>query len=140
LNGDAPRQRATPGTRRQTSAPPECLLDLDQRSNDLIDTELTFCAGRAQGRPMRDYQKHLEKPRADAAECLLISDQATNPEKQELFDVRYRSPVRRPVPAACPVEMMMAPSWPPTLFRKAFHIKGNDDLRWVSLTYRLQVF
>jgi len=112
LNGDAPRQRATPGTRRQTSAPPECLLDLDQRSNDLIDTELTFCAGRAQGRPMKDYQKHLEKLRADAAECLLISDQATNPEKQELFDARYRSPVRRPVPAACPVEMMMAASEP----------------------------
>ena len=67
------------------------LLDLDQRSNDLIDTELTFCAGRAQGRPMKDYQKHLEKLRADAAECVLISDQATNPEKQELFDVRYRS-------------------------------------------------
>jgi hypothetical protein len=37
------------------------LLDLDQRSNDLIDVELTFCAGRAQGRPMEDYQKHLEK-------------------------------------------------------------------------------
>jgi len=61
---------------------------------------------------VKDYQKHLEKLRADAAECLLISDQATNPEKQELFDVRYRSPVRRPVPAACPVEMMMAASEP----------------------------
>ena len=61
---------------------------------------------------MKDYQKHLEKLRADAAECLLISDQATNPEKQELFDARYRSPVRRPVPAACPVEMMMAASEP----------------------------
>jgi hypothetical protein len=36
---------------------------------------------------MKDYQKHLEKLRADAAECVLISDQATNPEKQELFDV-----------------------------------------------------
>jgi hypothetical protein len=82
LNGVAPRQRATPGTGRQTSAPPEFLLDLDQRSNDLIDTELTFCAGRAQGRPMKDYQMHLEKLCADAAECVLISDQATNPEKQ----------------------------------------------------------
>ena len=40
---------------------------------------------------MKDYQKHLEKLPADAAECVLISDQATNPEKQELFDVRYRS-------------------------------------------------
>jgi hypothetical protein len=30
-------------------------------------------------------------------ECVLISDQATNPEKQELFDARYRSPVCRPV-------------------------------------------
>ena len=28
----------------------------------------------------------------------------------------------------------------PTFFRKAFHVKGNDDLRWVSLTYTLQVF
>jgi hypothetical protein len=130
----------TPSTRRQTSAPSEFLLDLDQRSNDLIDTELTFCAGRAQGRPMKDDQKHLEKLRADAAECVLISDQATNPEKQELFDARYRSPVRRPVPAACPVEAMMARSWSPTLFRKAFHIKGNNDLRGVSLTYALQVF
>jgi hypothetical protein len=27
-----------------------------------------------------------------------------------------------------------------SLLRKAFHIKGNDDLRWVSLTYGLQVF
>jgi len=27
-----------------------------------------------------------------------------------------------------------------TLFRKAFHIKRNDDLRWISLTYALQVF
>ena len=49
-------------------------------------------------------------------------------------------PVRRPVPAACPVEVMMARSWSPTLFRKAFDIKGNDDLRWVSLAYALQVF
>src|SRR4029077_14354516 len=71
-----------PASRRQTSAPPEFLLDLDQRSSDLIDTELTFYAGRAQGRPMKDYQKHLEKLCADAAECVLISDQATNPEKQ----------------------------------------------------------
>jgi hypothetical protein len=67
LNGDAPRQRATPGTGRQTSAPPEFLLDLDQRSNDLIDTEFTSCAGRAQ----KDYQKHLEKLCADAAECVV---------------------------------------------------------------------
>ena len=43
-------------------------------------------------------------------------------------------------PAACPVEVVMAPLWPPTLFRQAFHIKGNADLRWVSLTYGAQVF
>ncbi len=48
---------------------------------------------------MKDYQKHLEKLRADAAECLLISDQATNPEKQELFDVRGRLSVARCLPA-----------------------------------------
>ena len=91
-----------PAPRRQTSAPPEFLLDLDQRSNDLIDTELTFCAGRAQGRPMKDYQKHLEKLPADAAECLLVSDQATNPEKQELFDVRGRLSVARCLPPVPP--------------------------------------
>lgn len=46
---------------------------------------------------MKDYQKHLEKLCADAAECVLISDQATNPEKQELFDVRYQDrPDSRP--------------------------------------------
>jgi len=45
------------------------------------------------------------------------------------------APVRHPAPAACPVEMTTR-----TLFRKAFHIEGNDDLRWVSLTYALQVF
>ena len=77
------------------------MLDLDQRSNDLIDTELTFCAGRAQGRPMKDYQKHLEKLPADAA-CLLVSDQATNPEKQELFDDRGRLSVARCLPPVPP--------------------------------------
>jgi hypothetical protein len=34
---------------------------------------------------MKDYRKHLEKLGADAAECALIGDLATNPEKQELF-------------------------------------------------------
>jgi hypothetical protein len=33
----------------------------------------------------------------------------------------------------CPVEMMMVRSWSAILFRNAFHIKGNDDLRRVSL-------
>jgi len=51
---------------------------------------------------MKDYQKHLEKLRADAAECLLISDQATNPEKQELFDVRGRLSVARCLPPVPP--------------------------------------
>jgi hypothetical protein len=32
---------------------------------------------------MKDYQKHLAKLRADAAECALISDLATNPAKRE---------------------------------------------------------
>jgi hypothetical protein len=27
-----------------------------------------------------------------------------------------------------PVDVMLALSWSPTLFRKAFHIKGDDDL------------
>ena len=59
------------------------LLDLDQRSTDLIDARLAFLHWT--GRPMKDYQKRLEKLRADAAECALISDLATNPEKRKLF-------------------------------------------------------
>ena len=47
---------------------------------------------------MKDYQKHLEKLCADAAECVLISDQATNPEKQELFDAIGRLSVARCLP------------------------------------------
>ena len=35
---------------------------------------------------MKDYQIHLEKLRADAAECKLISGLATDKAKQELFD------------------------------------------------------
>ena len=35
---------------------------------------------------MKDYQKHLEKLRTDAAECRLICDLATVPAKRELFD------------------------------------------------------
>jgi hypothetical protein len=34
---------------------------------------------------MKDYRKHLEKLRTDAAQCALIGDLATNPEKRELF-------------------------------------------------------
>jgi hypothetical protein len=30
--------------------------------------------------------------------------------------------------------------WSPTLFRKAFYIKGDDDLRRVSFAYAFQVF
>jgi hypothetical protein len=35
---------------------------------------------------VKDYQKHLEKLRTDAAECRLICDLATEPAKRELFD------------------------------------------------------
>ena len=35
---------------------------------------------------MRDYQTQLEKLRADAAECRLICDLATDPAKREIFD------------------------------------------------------
>jgi len=35
---------------------------------------------------VKDYQIHLEKLRADAAECKLISGLATDKAKQELFD------------------------------------------------------
>ncbi|MBN8987401.1 MAG: hypothetical protein J0H42_04095 [Rhizobiales bacterium] len=35
---------------------------------------------------MKDYQKHLEKLRADAAECRLVCDLATDPKKREMFD------------------------------------------------------
>ncbi|WP_198026669.1 hypothetical protein [Bradyrhizobium sp. ARR65] len=34
---------------------------------------------------MKDMQVHLEKLRADAAECKLISDLASDVEKRELF-------------------------------------------------------
>jgi hypothetical protein len=34
---------------------------------------------------MKDMQAHLEKLRADAAECTLISDLATDAKKRELF-------------------------------------------------------
>jgi hypothetical protein len=34
---------------------------------------------------MQDMQAHLEKLRADAAECALIRDLATDPKKRELF-------------------------------------------------------
>jgi hypothetical protein len=34
---------------------------------------------------MKDMLAHLEKLRCDAAECALISNLATNPEKKELF-------------------------------------------------------
>ena len=35
---------------------------------------------------MKDYQAQLEKLRRDAAECALIRDLATDPDKRELFD------------------------------------------------------
>ena len=34
---------------------------------------------------MKDMQAHLEKLRADAAECALVRDLATDPKKRELF-------------------------------------------------------
>jgi hypothetical protein len=34
---------------------------------------------------MQDMRTHLEKLRADAAECALIRDLATDPQKKELF-------------------------------------------------------
>ena len=34
---------------------------------------------------MKDYRRHLEKLRTDAAECKLISDLATNPQKRDFF-------------------------------------------------------
>ena len=35
---------------------------------------------------MKDYQAHAEKLRAEAAECALIRDPATEPAKREMFD------------------------------------------------------
>jgi hypothetical protein len=35
---------------------------------------------------MKDYEKHLEKLRIDAAECALIRDLATDKAKRDLFD------------------------------------------------------
>ena len=37
------------------------------------------------GAPMIDYHTQLEKLRRDAAECTLIADLATSPQKRELF-------------------------------------------------------
>ena len=37
------------------------------------------------GAPMIDYQTQLKKLRRDAAECALIADLATSPQKRELF-------------------------------------------------------
>jgi hypothetical protein len=34
---------------------------------------------------MKDYRAHLEKLRTDAAECKLISDLATDPQKRDFF-------------------------------------------------------
>jgi RNA polymerase-binding transcription factor DksA len=34
---------------------------------------------------MKDMQTHLEKLRADAAECAMVRDRATDKEKRELF-------------------------------------------------------
>jgi hypothetical protein len=34
---------------------------------------------------MKDFERHLEKLRSDAAECRLIRDLATDPTKRELF-------------------------------------------------------
>jgi hypothetical protein len=36
--------------------------------------------------PVKDYQTQLEKLRANAGECRLICDLATDPAKRELFD------------------------------------------------------
>jgi len=71
---------------------------------------------------------------------------AASPRRSEMSaiegepDSAQTTPLPSPAPAACPVEVTMARSRSRTLFRKAFHIEGNDDLRWVSLTYALQVF
>lgn len=35
---------------------------------------------------MKDYQAQLEKLRKDAAECALIRDLATDPDKRAMFD------------------------------------------------------
>ena len=35
---------------------------------------------------MKDYQAQLEKLRREAAECALISDLATDPDKRDLFE------------------------------------------------------
>lgn len=35
---------------------------------------------------MKDYQRHLEKLRKDAAECALVRDLATDKAKRDMFD------------------------------------------------------
>jgi hypothetical protein len=39
-----------------------------------------------QGILMKDYERHIEKLRKDAAECALVRDLATDKAKREMFD------------------------------------------------------
>ena len=47
---------------------------------------------------MQDMKAHLEKLRSDAAECALIRDLATDPQKRELF-TRLAEHLARPTAA-----------------------------------------
>ncbi|MBV8926211.1 MAG: hypothetical protein JOZ74_12665 [Bradyrhizobium sp.] len=51
---------------------------------------------------MQDMRAHLEKLRTDAAECALIRDLATDPEKRQLFTrlAEHLSALAREVEAA----------------------------------------
>jgi hypothetical protein len=48
-----------------------------------LDLECSWLAGVP---AVKDYQASLEKLRAEAAECRLICDLATDPAKREMFD------------------------------------------------------
>ena len=57
---------------------------------------------------MKDMQAHLEKLRTDAADCALIRDLATDPEKRDLFTrlAEHLSTLASEVEAAIAAKLM----------------------------------
>ena len=62
--------------------------------------------------------------------ALLHAAMSARVEAGDVMRIRYA------MAAACPAMVTRSP----TLFRKAFHVIGNDELRWVSRTYAFQSF
>jgi hypothetical protein len=61
-------------------------VDLSRQKRSYLDVSILIQTGCGQrGEAMKDMQACLDKLRADAAECALIRDQATDAQKRELF-------------------------------------------------------